>query len=380
MSSSLTDARESLDQGIKVLDTGLIYRNPKPHLRSIHAYFPSVANLGGDQLLAIDARGEAFEAVRLRVHVSRSTDGGRTWQQEGLLPTGIGDEAVTEIGRVSMMPGDELVVLLCRWDRRGREEEGLVNPRTVGLVPNHFLTMRSRDGGRTWSEPVTLDPPLVGPGFELCTPITHLPDGRWVLPTATWRGWDGELPNGNRMVAFVSEDRGRTWPRYLDVMRHPRDEVNYWESKIVALPDGRLVAVAWSYDEKQDRHLPVHYAVSADGGASWSPPTPTPLAGQTLTPLVLADGRLLCAYRRTDKPGLWAQVASLDGERWVNHGERALWGAPKVERQAQGIIQDFGALRFGAPCLTPLADGVFVAFWGYEDCVSVIRWFKLRVA
>src|SRR5690606_12715178 len=142
-----------------------------------------------------------------------------------------------------------------------------------------FLTMRSRDGGRTWSEPVTLDPPLVGPGFELCTPITHLPDGRWVLPTATWRGWDGELPNGNRMVAFVSEDRGRTWPRYLDVMRHPRDEVNYWESKIVALPDGRLVAVAWSYDEKQDRHLPVHYAVSADGGASWSPPTPTPLAG-----------------------------------------------------------------------------------------------------
>ena len=40
----------------------------------------------------------------------------------------------------------------------------------------------------------------------------------------------------------------------------------------------------------------------------------------------------------------------------------------------------FQSLRFGAPSITRLADGaLYVAFWCYEDCVSVIRWFKFRV-
>ena len=44
------------------LKTGIIYRNPHPHLKSIHAYFPSVAVLGNGDLLATMVLGEAFEA------------------------------------------------------------------------------------------------------------------------------------------------------------------------------------------------------------------------------------------------------------------------------------------------------------------------------
>jgi hypothetical protein len=44
------------------------------------------------------------------------------------------------------------------------------------------------------------------------------------------------------------------------------------------------------------------------------------------------------------------------------------------------MVENFQVLRFGAPCITALPDGtLFVAFWGYEDCVSNIRWFKLRI-
>ena len=39
---------------------------------------------------------------------------------------------------------------------------------------------------------------MAGPSFELCAPVTLLGDGRWLLPTSTWRGWDGALPNGHR--------------------------------------------------------------------------------------------------------------------------------------------------------------------------------------
>ena len=44
------------------LKTGLIYRNPIPHVKSIHAYFPSVAVNKYGGMLATLVLGEAFEA------------------------------------------------------------------------------------------------------------------------------------------------------------------------------------------------------------------------------------------------------------------------------------------------------------------------------
>jgi hypothetical protein len=119
------------------LSTGVLYKNPKSHVRSIHAYFPSVAERVGGELVAAYVLGEAFEATNLRTNVARSAD------------------------------------------------------------------------------------------------------GRWLLPTSTWMDWEGRLPNGNRMLAFVSADRGETWPQYIDVMHSPTDRLIYWESKILQLSDGR---------------------------------------------------------------------------------------------------------------------------------------------
>ncbi len=36
---------------IECCATGLVYRNPKPHLRSVHAWRPSVVLLGAEELL-----------------------------------------------------------------------------------------------------------------------------------------------------------------------------------------------------------------------------------------------------------------------------------------------------------------------------------------
>jgi sialidase-1 len=184
------------------------------------------------------------------------------------------------------------------------------------------------------------------------------------------------------MVAFLSADRGRSWPEYRDVMRDPQERVIYWESKIVELLDGRLLAVAWAYDQVAGADLPNHYALSADGGNSWSAPRSTGLRGQTPTPHVLDDGRVLTVYRRMDRPGLWANLSRLEGDRWVNEGEAAIWGAAAqgLTGDSSNMVQNFQVLRFGAPSITRLDDGaIFVAFWCYEDCVSVIRWYRLAV-
>jgi sialidase-1 len=280
------------------------------------------------------------------------------------------------------MPDGEVVAFMVRSDRTDHPDEGLANPENLGFVPTELLLLRSKDFGRTWTDPDPIKPPLSGPSFEMCCPIVPLRDGRWVIPTLNWPGWDGVCPDGIKMVGLVSSDCGKSWPRYWTVMRDPVGKVFYWESKIAELPDRRLLAVAWVYDDESKKDRPNHYALSCDGGETWSEPVSMDLQGQTLTPFVLDDGRVLCVYRRMDKPGLWANLARLEGTKWINEKELPLWGhqAQGLTGTSQNMVQNFNVMRFGAPSITRLGDGtLFVAFWCYEDCVSVIRWFKLAV-
>ena len=365
---------------IDVGDTGLLFRNSQPHVRSVHAYFPSVAALPDGRLLAVFALAEAFEATNMHTFCARSEDAGETWAVLGPLDTAQPGRLTSDAGRITLLPSGEVAALLQRADRSEHPEEGLANPETMGFVPTEFLVLRSSDGGSTWSRPAPIEPPLVGPSFELCSPITVLEDGRWVLPTSTWPAWDGYGPNGTRMVAFVSEDGGRTWPTYWNVMEHPRDQVVYWESKIVQFPDGRLLAVAWGYDKEAGQDVPNPYALSPDGGKTWTSPRSTGLRGQTLAAICVGADSVLCVYRRMDRPGLWACLSRIDGTGWVNEEHAALWGAGVggLTGVSDNMVANFNVLRFGAPCITRLADGsLFVAFWCYEDCVSNIRWVRL---
>jgi len=368
---------------IKCLKTGLIYRNLKPHVRSIHAFFPSVVVMANGEMLATIVLGEAFEAVNLHTNICRSLDNGETWQLEGPIYPGTKGRLTSDSARLTALPDGGLAAFIMRCERAEHPEEGLTSHATLGFVPTELMIARSKDFGHTWSNPRAFAPPLVGPSFEICCPITPLKDGRWVLPTQTWPGWNGDCPNGIKMIAFISGDSGQTWPKYMEVMKEPAGRVFFWESKIVELSDGRLLAVAWAYDDAAKCDRPNQYALSHDGGRSWTSPRSTGLKGQTLTPFVLDEDRILCVYRRMDKAGLWANVSRLEQDRWINEAEEPLWGtaASGLTATAENMVHNFNVLRFGAPCVACLAGGVlFVAFWCYEDCVSVIRWFKLRVS
>src|SRR5262249_13816890 len=64
---------------IECAETGLVYRNPKPHLKSIHAWHPSLVYLDDGSLLAGFDLGEAVESLDYRTYTARSLDQGRTW-------------------------------------------------------------------------------------------------------------------------------------------------------------------------------------------------------------------------------------------------------------------------------------------------------------
>jgi|GEM_PF-2492245 len=64
---------------IRVVSTGIIYRNPKPYLRAVHTWHPTVALLKNGELLAAFDCGQGAESLDYRSYLSRSTDGGKTW-------------------------------------------------------------------------------------------------------------------------------------------------------------------------------------------------------------------------------------------------------------------------------------------------------------
>jgi len=369
---------------LEIADTGLIYRNPLPHVYARNAYFPSVIQLADGDLLASYTIGQAFESADLHTELSRSRDQGATWEHEGRLYPGTTDRVTSETCRLSHGAEGEVIAYIIRHDR-SRENYGFVNPDNLGFVEVEQLLFRSTDGGRTWSEPQLIEPPLEGPAFEMTSPIVPLRSGTWILPTCTWRGFDGYCPNGMKMVAFRSEDGGKTWPTYKDVMVDPQDNDIFWESKMVELSNGKILAAAWVYNQQADKDKENHYVITKDVGidSPFTEPRSCGLQGQTLNFMEIEPGRVLTVYRRTDVPGLWANISRIDGDEWVNEAQYPLWGSGRsgLTSHSGNMAADFAVLRFGAPSLCRIGTGeIFVCFWAVEDMVSNIRWLKLRIA
>jgi BNR repeat-like domain len=366
-------------QPIELLGSDVVYRNPKPYLRSLQARHPSLVVFDDGELLLGFDLGQSDESLDYATHRARSQDGGRTWQLEGPLLAPAAQPPTTNSLRLSQADGK--IVAFGNIHHRERQHEGLVNRATLGFVSTDLVLMRSQDRGRTWSSAERIVPTLESPAWETCHHVVELRSGRWLAPTSTWRGWNGEHPTGEQTVALISDDRGRSWPRYGRIFDGRASGLIHWEVSVVQLHDGPVVAVAWVHDPRTQADHPNRFAISSDDGETFGEPESTGLHGQTCKLLQLQDGRLLSFYRRLDRPGLWANLATLDNGRWRNLAEIVVWqgegaAVTRVENSAAGLA----ALRFGYPSPLQLADGqVVVVFWCVEACQSVIRLARLRL-
>jgi hypothetical protein len=364
---------------IELLGSEVVYRNPKPYLRSLQARHPSLVVFDDGELLLGFDLGQSDESLDYATHRARSNDGGRTWRDEGPLLAPTSQPPTTNSLRLNQVGGE--LVAFGNVHHRERQDEGLLNRATLGFVSTDLVLLRSRDRGRTWSAPELIVAPLRSPAWETCHPVLELRNGRWLAPTATWRGWDGEHPAGEQTVALISDDRGRTWPRFGRIFDGRQSGLLHWEVSVVQLADGRVLAVAWVHDPRTLADHPNEFAISSDDGQTFGEPDSTGLQGQTCKLLRLHDGRVLCFYRRLDQPGLWANLANVDGVRWHNLAEMAVWqGEGASAERAQNSADELAALRFGYPTPIQLPDGqVLVVFWCVEACQSVIRLARLRI-
>jgi len=368
-----------MEKSIIMKESGFVYRNPKPHLRSIVAYHPSLVLVGENELVATFDLGQAVEAFDYHTELARLVDGGTTWKLERPLISQPPPSTTHTIRTARLADGS--LVGLGGLHHRIDAEEGLVNRATFGFVPVDLFLVRSYDAGRSWTAPSHIEPPMVGPSWEICSPIVELSDGRWLAPTATWRGWNGDNPSGEMAVVLISDDAGKSWPAFGLSFDGRESGHSHLEQSVLQLNDGRVLSVCWVIDVETGKNYPSEYSISADRGETFSAPMHTGFKGQTCKVIQLLDGRLFCAYRRDDKPGLWATLAILEGEKWVNLEETPLWlGADSGMKGGTSSGQELSILKFGYPSMKQLSNGdILLLFWCQEECITNVRWIRIGV-
>ena len=333
--------------------------------------FAQAAQLPDGDLLCSFCVGGGSRATG-GTELARSGDLGKTWQQAGvILPP-------------SKQPWRSNHLKLSRDATTGNlyAYGGIFTGRPDGVFGEKMCTPTvciSQDDGQTWSPPQSV-PTNNNCSHEVSHGILPLSSGRLLAPAATLPAKDRL---GEAMIVAISDDHGKTWPRTATVMRDPAGKLGFFEHKLAELPDGRVLAISWTVEMDGIKDQPNHYAISDDGGLTWSPIRSTGVRGQTMTPIAIDDHRLLVLYnRRYGQQGIVMQIVDFTDDQWTVEHEQMLYD-PQSQRsqdQADDGVHEFLSFAFGFPALTRLQDGSFLAtYWTKENELHDVRCARLRV-
>lgn len=185
-----------------------------------------------------------------------------------------------------------------------------------------------------------------------------------------------------QVVLIRSDDQGRTWS-HTSMLRFAEATSGGAEAWVVELASGRLVGTCWHLDHADGSDYPNAYAVSDDGGATWSRTGTTGTRGQSTALCPLSDGRVLFVYNQRKHPpvGVWLAVARPGPESFGIEAEEVVWRAAVTTQQggAEGHAgwTDFA---FGEPAVLPLSDGtLLVVLWTIQPDGRGIAYVKLKL-
>jgi hypothetical protein len=140
-----------------------------------------------------------------------------------------------------------------------------------GLPGGEVHLIRSRDHGRTWSEPLAIARSRHPNGAALnAIGLTALRDGKLLLPwndITVAAGYDSRLAT---LHIPHSDDDGRTWDGVDRVAPDIHEPFTY--GRIIERDDGTLVCPIWGRWKAEERWRAAAI-FSRDGGATWTEPT-----------------------------------------------------------------------------------------------------------
>ena len=245
---------------------------------------PSLERLdNGDLLVAY--RDDTVSPIR--ISVTRSTDGGRTWKKELTFKEGRGPGDTSWFyghNCMAQLSGGTILLPYFSQDER------------VGSV---VVMRKSEDRGRTWSDPLVVAP-SDGPTADLINTVPYgklreLQDGSVIMPMMCRRRGERYA----RCGYLVSHDQGRTWSEYVTAAhgRHAGDE-----NAFIQLPSGRILCVCRDPVNTQGHGVgPLYGTWSDDGGKTWAElemvSWSDPRHGHSPSFFMTKKGTVICAYR-----------------------------------------------------------------------------------
>lgn len=310
--------------------------------------------------------------------LARSRDGGLSWTEPGpIFPELAATQSL--FCSISRGHGEDLFLygIATPIDQAG---ESFWSDATQGMKQNGLFWSRSTDGGHTWSAPAAI--PMDGPGSaEAPGPLTVTARGRWIVPYAPYNTFDAAtVVDRARVVVAYSDDQGATWA-HTDCLRFAEADSGGAEAWVIELADGRLLTTAWHVDHNSKVDYPNAYAISEDGGSSWTATESTGILGQSTALTALPDGRALFIYnqRKHGPAGVWmALVNPRAGDFGVASNEPAWLAQTATQKGTAADHSAWTGFSFGEPSCVLLGDGtMLLVFWCVQPAGSGIRYVKI---
>lgn len=312
--------------------------------------------------------------------IARSNDGGTTWREQGCIWPHLCD-SYSIFGSISRA-SDGAMFFLGSQTPIDQPGEPFWCESNHGLKANELVWARSVDHGVTWTEPAVIPMPIPG-SAEVPGPMCITRNNRWVCCYSPYNTFDPNLTvQRNQVVCLSSDDEGKTW-NHAAMLSFPHQDSQGAEAWVVELSDGRLLGAAWHSNGTLGSCQPNAYALSHDGGVTWTPTCSTGILGQSCALATLPDGRALFVYnqRLNGTVGVWLAVARPTENDFGIEANAILWHAESATQNGTSReFKDWTDFAFGEPSITVLADGTLLAtLWCIQGGVGGIRYVKLRI-
>ncbi len=262
---------------------------------------PQVATDGQGLWIAVWYSGDDLGGtigIDRDILVARSTDNGATWSDPAPLNTNAASDAGDD--KEPQLTTDGAGRWVAVW---GSNDDLGGSIDTDGDI----LVSISADNGATWSDPAPLNTNAAADeGLDSSPQVTTDRQGLWI---AVWHSWDdlgGTIGTDGDILFALSADNGATWTNPAPLNTNATSDSGSDRFPQLATDTVGHWVTVWSSEDDLGGTIgtdtDILFALSTDGGGSWTPPAPLNTDASTD---IGGDGR---AQVTTDGAGHWVAV------------------------------------------------------------------------